>query len=174
MRAVTVVAKLDAELQRYWKDRRRGRDRDGGARYEQACNRARSLVLNYLPAADAAHNLTLDDILRRFEILTRGGTADSSSEVSAVLGHLTSRQDATAATDHREQTMHRCACCTAQVRRSALRYEPAALKPRLAVESGLVHSTLPLASTHRASASRDKDGRLIRNEGVSRGMVRWE
>ena len=63
-----------------------GRDRDGEARYEQACNRARSLGLNYVPAADAAVNLTLDDILRRFEILTRRGTADSASEVSAVLG----------------------------------------------------------------------------------------
>ena len=40
VRAATVVAKLDAALQRYWKDRRRGRDRDGEARYEQACNRA--------------------------------------------------------------------------------------------------------------------------------------
>jgi hypothetical protein len=86
VRAATVVAKLDAELQRYWKDRRRGRDRDGEARYEQACNRARSLGLNYVPAADAAVNLTLDDLLRRFEILTRLGTADSASEVSAVLG----------------------------------------------------------------------------------------
>jgi hypothetical protein len=67
---------------RYWKDKRRGRDRDGEARYEQACNRARSLGLNYVPAADAAVNLTLDDILRRFEILTRRGTADSASEVA--------------------------------------------------------------------------------------------
>jgi len=39
VRAATVVAKLDAELQKYWKDKRRGRDRDGEARYEQACNR---------------------------------------------------------------------------------------------------------------------------------------
>jgi hypothetical protein len=44
------------------------------------------LGLNYVPAADAAVNLTLDDILRRFELLTRRGTADSGSEVSAVLG----------------------------------------------------------------------------------------
>jgi hypothetical protein len=56
------------------------------AKPDIACNRARSLGLNYVPAVDAALNLTLDDILRRFEILTRRGTADSSSEVSAVLG----------------------------------------------------------------------------------------
>jgi integrase len=78
IRAGEVVAKLHSELIRYWKDKRRGRDRDGEARYEQACNRARSLGLNYVPAADAAVNLTLDDILRRFEILTRRGTADSA------------------------------------------------------------------------------------------------
>jgi len=57
VRAASVVAKLDAELQRYWEDKRCGRDRDGGARYEQACNRTRSLALNYVPAADAALNL---------------------------------------------------------------------------------------------------------------------
>src|SRR5262245_31856413 len=89
VRAASVVAKLDAELQRYWKDKRRGRDRNGQARYEQACNRARSLGLNYVPAADAAENLTLDDILRRFEILTQRGTVNSTSEVSAVLGGAT-------------------------------------------------------------------------------------
>jgi hypothetical protein len=86
VRAGEVVAKLHSELIRYWKDKRRGRDRDGEARYEQACNRARSLGLNYVPAADAAVNLTLDNILHRFEILSRRGTGDSASEVSAVLG----------------------------------------------------------------------------------------
>ena len=84
VRAASVVAKLDAELQRYWKDKRSGRDRDSEARYEQACNRVRSLGLNYVPAADAAVNLSLDDILRRCEILTRRGTAESASEVSAL------------------------------------------------------------------------------------------
>ena len=52
----------------------------------RACNRARSLGLNYVPAADAALNPPLEDILRRFEILARCGSADSASEVSAVLG----------------------------------------------------------------------------------------
>jgi len=86
VRAGEVVAKLHSELIRYWKDNRRGRDQDGQARYEQACNRARSLGLNYVRAADGALNLTFDDILHRFGILTRRGTADSASEVSAVLG----------------------------------------------------------------------------------------
>jgi hypothetical protein len=34
VRAGEVVAKLHSELIRYWKDKRRGRDRDGEARYE--------------------------------------------------------------------------------------------------------------------------------------------
>ena len=42
VRAGEVVTKLLAELVRYWKDKRRGRDRDAEARYEQACNRARA------------------------------------------------------------------------------------------------------------------------------------
>jgi hypothetical protein len=47
---------------------------------------ARALGLNYVPAADAALNLPIDDILRRFEILAQRGPADSASEVSALLG----------------------------------------------------------------------------------------
>ena len=45
VRAAQLVAKLHAELVQYWKDKRRGRDRDTEARYEQACKRARSLGL---------------------------------------------------------------------------------------------------------------------------------
>src|SRR5262245_53256563 len=54
-------------------------------------HRARSLGLNYVRAADGALNLTFDDILHRFGILTRRGTADSASEVSAVLVELLRR-----------------------------------------------------------------------------------
>jgi integrase len=86
VRAGDVVAKLHTELIRYWKDKRRGRDRDAEARYEQACNRARSLGLNYVPAADAALNLPIEDILRRFEMLAQRGSADNANEVGAVLG----------------------------------------------------------------------------------------
>jgi integrase len=86
VRAAIVVADLDAELVRYWKDKRRGRDRDAEARHEQARNRARALGLNYLPAEEAALKLPIDEILRRFEFLAQRGAADSAAEVSAVLG----------------------------------------------------------------------------------------
>ena len=86
VRAAEVVAKLHAELKQYWKDKRRGRDRDAEARYQQACNRARSLGLDYVPAAKAAPNLPIEEILRRFETLARRGTMDSAAEVTAVLG----------------------------------------------------------------------------------------
>lgn len=86
IKAAEIVSKLQAELLRYWKDKRRGRDRDAEARYEQACNRARSLGLNYVPAAEAAPSLPIEDILRRFETLAFRGTKDSTPEVSAVLG----------------------------------------------------------------------------------------
>jgi hypothetical protein len=89
VRAAEVVTKLDAELVQYWKDKRCGRDRDAEARYEQACNRARSLGLTYVSAAEAAPSLPIEDILRRFETLARRGTMDSAPEVTAVLGGAT-------------------------------------------------------------------------------------
>ena len=89
VKATGVVTKLDAELLQYWKDKRRGRDRDAEARYELARKGARSLGLDYVPATEAASKLSIEDILRRFEILTRRGTADSAPEVSAVLGGAT-------------------------------------------------------------------------------------
>jgi hypothetical protein len=85
VKATAVVTKLDAELLQYWKDKRRGRDRDAESRCEQARKGARSLGLDYVPAT----LLPIEDILRRFEILTRRGTADSAPEVSAVLGGAT-------------------------------------------------------------------------------------
>ena len=86
IRATEVVTKLHAELLQYWKDKRRGRDRDAEARYQKACNRARSLGLTYVPAAEAAPSLPIEDILRRFETLAMWGTKDSAAEVTAVLG----------------------------------------------------------------------------------------
>jgi hypothetical protein len=85
VRAGEVVAKLHAELIRYWKDKRRGRDRDGQARYEQACHRARSLGLNYVPAADGALNLTLDDILRhqRIRVAALVGISSRAGEMNS-------------------------------------------------------------------------------------------
>lgn len=84
--AAKVVRRLDAELVQYWKDKRRGRNRDAEIRYEQACQRARSLSLTYMPAPELVSSLPFADILGRFEILARRRTADSAPEVAAVLG----------------------------------------------------------------------------------------
>lgn len=86
VRAGEVMAKLYAELVQYWKDKRRGRDRDAEAQYQRACERARSLGLSYVPAAEAAPSLPIEEILTRFETLARRGAMESGSEVSAVLG----------------------------------------------------------------------------------------
>jgi hypothetical protein len=88
VRAATVVSKLDADLLKYWQDKRRGRDRDAEVRYRQACERARSLGLNYVPAVEAASSLATEDILRRFESLKRRNATDNAVEVAAVLGGI--------------------------------------------------------------------------------------
>ena len=86
VRAAEVVSKLHAELVQYWQDKHCGRDRDAEKRYQHACERARSLGLNYVPAVEAASTLPIEDILRRFESLVRREAAESVPEVTAVLG----------------------------------------------------------------------------------------
>ena len=86
VRAGEVVARLDRDLARYWKDKRSGKDADAEARYKQACSSARSLGLAYVPAAEAATQLPIEDMLRRFETVILRGTAAKPTEVSAVLG----------------------------------------------------------------------------------------
>jgi len=86
IRAGEVVERLDRDLVRYWNDLRNGKDADADARYQEACARARSLGLTYAPASDAAAQLPVEDVLKRFETLTSRGAAERSAEVSAVLG----------------------------------------------------------------------------------------
>lgn len=54
VRAGEAVQRLDTDLTSYWKDKRSGKDANAGARYQQACARARILGLAYAPANDAA------------------------------------------------------------------------------------------------------------------------
>jgi len=86
VRAGEVVARLDRDLARYWTDKRSGKDADAEARYRQACLSARALGLAYVPAAEAATQLPIEDMLRRFETVILRGTAAKPAEVSAVLG----------------------------------------------------------------------------------------
>jgi hypothetical protein len=85
-RAGEVVTWLDRDLARYWKDKRSGKDADAEARYQQACSTARALGFAYVPATDAAAELPIADMLRRFETVILRGTAANPAEVSAVLG----------------------------------------------------------------------------------------
>lgn len=86
MRARETVERLDRDLARYWKDLRSGKDADAEARYQLACVQARSLGFAYAPANDAAGQLPVDGVLKRFETLFMRGSAAKLAEVSAVLG----------------------------------------------------------------------------------------
>ena len=86
VRAGEIVDRLDRDLVRYWKDLRSGKDADAVARYQHACGQARSLGFAYAPATDAAVQLPVDDVLKRFETLFQRGSAAKPIEVSAVLG----------------------------------------------------------------------------------------
>ena len=86
VRARDIVERLDSDLARYWKDLRSGKDADAVARYQHACVQARSLGFAYAPANDAAVQLPVDDVLKRFETLVQRGSAAKPIEVSAVLG----------------------------------------------------------------------------------------
>ena len=86
VRAGEVVQRLDTDLVRYWKDVRSGKDANAEARYQQACTRARILGFAYAPATDAAVQLPVDDVLKRFETLILRGSAAKPADVSAVLG----------------------------------------------------------------------------------------
>lgn len=84
-RATEAVKKLDAELVRYWEDKRAGRDRDAEARYARARQTAQQLGFAYAPAPEAA-SLPIDDILRRIETLEVRKAVENVPEIVAVLG----------------------------------------------------------------------------------------
>ena len=89
IRAAEVVTKPHPDLIYYSQDKRRERDRDAEVRYRHACERAArapGLGLNYVPAAEAASTLAIEDVLRRFEILVQRQSADSPREMPAILG----------------------------------------------------------------------------------------
>jgi len=86
IRAAEVVGRLDRELHAYWRDKRNGRDPGVKRRYDEACGCARLFGIDYSPAPTVAAEATIEDILRRFEVLLRRGTASKPGEVAALLG----------------------------------------------------------------------------------------
>jgi integrase len=84
-RASEAVKKLDAELARYWEDKKAGRDPDAEARYARARQTAQELGFAYAPLP-AGVSLPVDDILRRIEALEARKSVDRAPEIVAVLG----------------------------------------------------------------------------------------
>jgi len=84
-RAKEAVARLNAELVRYWEDKRAGRDPDAEARYARARQRAQQLGFAYAPVAEGV-SLPVDDILRRIEALEARKSVEKGSVIAAVLG----------------------------------------------------------------------------------------
>jgi integrase len=84
-RATATIKKLDAELMRYWEDKRAGRDPDAEARYARARQTAQELGFSYAPAPEAAR-LPVEDILRRIETLEARKSVERAPEIVALLG----------------------------------------------------------------------------------------
>ena len=86
LKAQQAIEQLDAELTRYWADKRAGRDPDAEARYERARKTAQQLGFSYAPAPEAASGLPVEEVMRWIETLEARGMVEGAPEVSAVLG----------------------------------------------------------------------------------------
>ncbi len=80
------VQELDADLVRFWREKRDGVDPDASNRYREALKKARTLGVPYLPAHDAAQLLALEAIVKRLEMLEARETVEVRQEVAAILG----------------------------------------------------------------------------------------
>jgi hypothetical protein len=68
-RARQAVQEFDARLQRFWRQKRDGKDASAEQRYRDAVRRARELDIPYLPNHELT-KLPLQDLWKRFLILT--------------------------------------------------------------------------------------------------------
>ena len=82
--AGAAVQKLDEGLERYWHEKRAGRDLDAVTRYKRSLDVARKIGVPYTPAAGLAAS-PVERIVERFERLD-GKDIEKPVEVSAVLG----------------------------------------------------------------------------------------
>ena len=83
--ATEAVRRLDVELERYWADKRAGRDPEAEARFARARETAQRLGFAYAPASDAV-SFPIGDIVQRVEALVAGKAIERPPEVAAVLG----------------------------------------------------------------------------------------
>ncbi|WP_127144671.1 integrase [Pelagibacterium montanilacus] len=85
VRAKAVVRQLSAELEAYWRGLREGQAAEAHRRYEAARKRARSLNVSYQPAGILAEG-SVDEIVKRVQLLLDRSALDDGDEVAAVLG----------------------------------------------------------------------------------------
>lgn len=87
IRAKEVVARLNTELEAYWRGVRDGQSGEARLRFEAALQRARSLGLVYQTNAELAEGARArDDIVERLELLLQKNAVEDEREVAAVLG----------------------------------------------------------------------------------------
>lgn len=85
VRATEAVRELNAGLEAYWQMLQDGQADDAKVRFEAAQKRARTLQLPYQTNAELAEG-SIDEILKRIELLVERKALDDSQEVAAVMG----------------------------------------------------------------------------------------
>ena len=85
VRAARAVAKLNADLETYWRALLAGQGTEAKRQYEDARRLARALGFDYVPATELASR-DIGEVLRRIESLIRRDTVDNPAEVTAALG----------------------------------------------------------------------------------------
>lgn len=83
--AIPVVDQINRETEAYWAQLAAGEAGEARQRYTAAVARARALGLGY-QTADSLAGGSLDEIVRRVELLEARGALDEPGEVAAVLG----------------------------------------------------------------------------------------
>lgn len=85
IRAKAVVRQLSLELEAYWRGLRDGQSVEARRRYDAAQKRAKVLGLTYRTALEQAEG-SVDEIVRRVQLLLDRKAVDDEGEVTAVLG----------------------------------------------------------------------------------------
>lgn len=85
VRAARAAARINSELETYWRDGLRGDHSEAKARYDKARKDARRLGFEYITAAEIAQR-PIAEILARFEALASRGAVDDKPTEQAVFG----------------------------------------------------------------------------------------
>lgn len=85
IRAMQAAARIDVEVEAYWRGLVTGQTLEAQRRYDDARRRARSLGFTYAPAETIAQ-ASLNDILARLDKLSMHGGVRSARDVAALMG----------------------------------------------------------------------------------------